>query len=370
MTELDEKLMKRALVIARKGDPSPNPHVGCVVVQGEEIVGEGHHDTAGDDHAEIVALSVAGDRAKGATLYVTLSPCNHEGKTPPCVDAILNAGIVRVVVGCQDPNPHVDAGGLDRLKENDVEVELGVCEADAKQLIAPWAKYITEGLSYLTVKLALSLDGRVATRTGESKWITCAESRARVHQLRANHDAVMVGINTVLTDDPQLTVREVTGRDPIRVVIDSKLRVPTNSRLVSSAQDTPTCIFVTDEAPEDKVKVVEDHGVSVVRVAPTAGGRCDMTDVLRQLAAREVVSVLCEGGAELTGTLLAAKLPDELHIFVAPILLGPRGKPGAVDWAGPERPEQGPRIHPANWEVSGSDAYVHGPLRYSDRSST
>lgn len=367
MSDADETFMARALEIALKGDPSPNPHVGCVIVLNEEVVGEGHHEAAGENHAELVAIEAAGEAAKGATLYVTLSPCNHEGRTPPCVGAIVAAGIKRVVSGCDDPNPHMPGGALAELEEAGVEVRRGVLEAECKALIKPWAKYITQGMAYLTVKLALSLDGRVATRTGESKWITCAESRARVHHLRSQHDAVMVGINTILADDPQLTVREVPGRDPVRVGIDSNLRIPANSRLVSTAKDIPTCVFAIEDAPEDKSKALEDLGVSVVRVQATAEGRCDMSDVLRQLAAREVVSVLCEGGAELAGTLLAAKLPDELHAFVAPILLGPRGKPGAVDWAGPERPEQGPRIHPANWEVSGSDAYVHGPLRYEDR---
>ncbi len=370
MKDVDEKFMRRALDLGRKGDPSPNPHVGCVVVRGDEIVGEGHHELAGAAHAEVRALAAAGDRAAGATLYVTLEPCNHEGKTGPCVDAILAAGIARVVVGGEDPNPHVQGGGVDRLRAAGVDVEVGVLEEDARALVAPWRKYIVKGAAYLGVKLAVSLDGRVATRTGASRWITGSESRKRVHALRAGFDAVMVGINTVLADDPQLTVRDVPGRSPIRVLIDSKLRLPVTARVVTTAAEVPTCVVTTDEAPEEPQRLLEDLGVSIIRVSATAEGRCEMAEVLRELAAREVVSVLCEGGAELTGTLLAARLVDELHVFVAPTLLGPRGKPGAVDWAGPERPESGPRIHPVAWELCGADAYVHGPLRFPERAGS
>jgi len=191
--------MQRALELGRQGDPSPNPHVGCVIAQGDKIVGEGHHASAGGEHAEVTALKAAGAAARGATLYATLEPCNHVGKTPPCVDAILEAGIKRVVVGRRDPNPRVTGGGIERLEKAGVEVKLGVLDRECKELIRPWSHFITTGKSYLSLKLAVSLDGRIATRTGASKWITCQESRARVHQLRGQHDAVMLGVNTVLT---------------------------------------------------------------------------------------------------------------------------------------------------------------------------
>jgi diaminohydroxyphosphoribosylaminopyrimidine deaminase/5-amino-6-(5-phosphoribosylamino)uracil reductase len=185
MPDVDVQLMTRALELARGGDPSPNPHVGSVVARGATIVGEGFHEAAGLEHAEIVAIRAAGAAATGATLYVTLEPCNHEGRTPPCVDTILASGISRVVIGCRDPNPTVRGGGVERLQEAGIEVTLSVMEKDCRQLIKPWTKYITEGMSYLSLKLALSLDGRIATRTGASKWITCPESRSRVQHLRA-----------------------------------------------------------------------------------------------------------------------------------------------------------------------------------------
>jgi diaminohydroxyphosphoribosylaminopyrimidine deaminase / 5-amino-6-(5-phosphoribosylamino)uracil reductase len=367
MSDDHAPMMARAIELARFGDPSPNPHVGCVVVQGDTIVGEGYHEAAGYDHAEIVAIQAAGDRANGSTLYVTLEPCNHVGKTPPCVDSILGAAITKVVVGCRDPNPNVRGGGLERLRDAGVETVVGVLENEAKTLIRPWAKYVMSGLSYLSLKLAVSLDGRIATRTGASKWITCPQSRARVQELRVSHDAVMVGINTVSADDPRLTVRDVPGRDPIRVVVDSKLRLPMTSQLVTSAHEIPTCVVTTVESSRSTGESLEAAGVNVIRVPATAEGRCDMQTALSELAAREVVSVLCEGGAELAGSLLAAGLVDEMHVFVAPLLLGPRGRPGAVDWAGPESPNEAPHIENPRWELCGADAYVSGPLAYPKR---
>jgi diaminohydroxyphosphoribosylaminopyrimidine deaminase/5-amino-6-(5-phosphoribosylamino)uracil reductase len=362
-------MMSRALELGRTGDPSPNPHVGAVVADGDKIVAEGHHEAVGLDHGEIVALRGAGEAARGKTLYVTLEPCNHEGRTPPCVDAILAAGIARVVVGCRDPNPHVTGGGIERLREAGVEVTVGMLEKESKGLIKPWSKYITDSIAYVSLKLAVSLDGRIATRTGASKWITCPESRARVQSLRATHDAAMVGINTVISDDPRLTVRDVPGRSPIRVVVDSKLRLPTNSMIVSTAREVPTCIVTTHDASRAVAEALEDSGIAIIRVPGTAEGRCDMLAAFRELAAREVVSVLCEGGAELAGSLLAGGLVDEMHVFVAPVLLGPRGKPGAVDWAGPENPADAPRIESPRWELCGSDAYVSGQLVFPKRAT-
>ncbi len=369
MPDIDSQLMSRALELAGSGDPSPNPHVGAVIADGEEIIAEAFHEAAGLDHAEIVALRAAGDSAKGKTLYVTLEPCNHEGRTPPCVDAILAAGIARVVIGCRDPNPSVQGGGVERLREAGVEVTEGVLEKEARAAIKPWSKYITTGAAFLALKAAVSLDGRISTRTGASRWITCPEARARVHALRSGHDAVMVGINTVIADDPRLTVRDVPGRSPVRVVVDSKLRIPTNSQLVTTARETPTCVITTLDASRAVAEALEESGVAVIRVPATTEGRCDMLAALQELAAREVVSVLCEGGAELAGSLLAAQLPDEMHVFVAPMLLGPRGRPAAVDWAGPENPADAPRIESPRWELCGSDAYVSGPLMYPKKSA-
>jgi len=363
--DLDNDLMRRAVELGGGGDPTPNPHVGAVIADaGGTIIAEGFHQAAGLDHAEVVALKKAGAAARGKTLYVTLEPCNHEGRTPPCVDAILAAGIARVVIGCRDPDPRVQGGGIERLEAAGVTVTIGVQEAAAKALIQPWAKYVTEHTCFVTLKLAISLDGRIATRTGASKWITGPESRLKVQALRAHHDAVMVGINTVLTDNPRLTVRDVPGRSPIRVVVDSKLRTPLTSQVVQTADEVPTCVVTTLQAPATAEQALAHAGVRVIRVPATAEGRCDPVVMFRELAAREVVSVMAEGGSELAGSLLAHRLPDQLHVFVAPLLLGPRGRPGAVDWAGPENPSDAPRIFPARWELCGTDAYVWGPIAY------
>jgi diaminohydroxyphosphoribosylaminopyrimidine deaminase/5-amino-6-(5-phosphoribosylamino)uracil reductase len=367
MPNLDEAMMARAISAGKAGDPSPNPHVGSLVCRGEEVLAQACHQHSGNEHAEVAALREAGEAARGATLYVTLEPCNHHGKTPPCVDAILSAGIARVVIGCRDPNPHVQGGGIERLTAAGVEVKVGVLEAECQKLIVPWAKYITKGTTFLAVKLAVSVDGRTATRTGESNWITCIESRARVHALRSFHDAVMVGINTVLQDNPRLTVREVSGRNPVRIIVDSSLRLPMTAAVVETAHEAPTCVVTTNRASPAVAAALEARGLSVIMVPATAEGRCDMRIVLKELAAREIVSALCEGGAELTGSLVAGQLADELHLFIAPVLLGPRGRPGAVDWAGPASPAEAPRVDPPSWQLCGTDAYLSGPLVYPNK---
>jgi diaminohydroxyphosphoribosylaminopyrimidine deaminase / 5-amino-6-(5-phosphoribosylamino)uracil reductase len=368
VTEFDQELMAKAIEVARQGDPSPNPHVGCVIAQvkstGYKVVAQAHHDQAGGPHAEVAALEAAGAAAEGATVFVTLEPCNHQGRTGPCADTLIRAGVKRVVIGCRDPNPNVSGGGVEKLTRAGIEVSLGVLAEEAGELIEPWTKFITQKVSFLTLKAALSLDGRIATRTGVSKWITSKDSRAYSHNLRARHDAVLVGINTVMADDPRLTVRSTTGRNPIRVVVDSKLRLPVDRKLVQTAHEIPTCVLTTEEADPDHEAVLIDLGLSIIKLPTTAEGRCDMKVALRELAKREVVSVLCEGGAELAGTLLAGHLVDRLHAFVAPILLGPRGRACAVDWAGPETLEAAPRIERPKWELHGDDAHVSGRVVY------
>jgi diaminohydroxyphosphoribosylaminopyrimidine deaminase / 5-amino-6-(5-phosphoribosylamino)uracil reductase len=360
--------MAQAVEAGYQGDPSPNPHVGCVIVRDEHLVATGYHASAGERHAEIMALELAGENARGATLYVTLEPCNHHGKTPPCTDAIIKAGIARVVTGCADPNPNVAGGGIAKLRDAGIEVTTGVLTIPCKALIRPWRKYITQGTAYLTLKLAISLDGRIATKSGASKWITSPDSRARGHRLRAAHDAVLVGVTTIIADDPQLTVREgPPARNPIRVIVDSTLRIPLSSTVVATAVEVPTCVLTTPNSSVKAEEALVERGVNVVRVAANTQGRCDMKAALRALAQREVVSVLCEGGAELAGSLLADQLAEELHFFIAPVLLGPRGRPCAVDWAGPDDLSAAPRLHRPKWDLSGTDAYLTGRVRYPSR---
>lgn len=361
--------MALAIAAAAKSLPSPNPPVGAVVVDAEgKVVGTGHHVSAGQAHGEVAALSSAGVKTVGATLYVTLEPCNHVGKTPPCVDAILAAKVKRVVVGCRDPNPHVQGHGIERMREAGVTVTVGVKEAECAALIEPWSVFITSGMPFVALKLALSLDGRIASRTGASRWVTGPEARAKVQEIRAQSDAIAVGIGTALADDPLLTVRDpdFEGRAPRRIVFDSHLRLPLTSRLLSTAEEAPVCVVTTLEAPEEKERAIEAFGVEIIRVQSTGEGRVDFEAALRVLASSGVVSLLVEGGAELAGTALNAHLVHRLHAFVAPILLGPRGRPGAVDWAGPDSPQEAPRILDPIWELVGRDAYVSGPLVFPE----
>ena len=371
--ELDQMAMREAIAQALMARPSPNPPVGAVVATDGKIVGRGHHRKAGEDHAEVIALERAAEAARGGTLYVTLEPCNHHGRTPPCVDAILQAGIRRVVIGCLDPNPHVVGGGARRLMEAGIQVDVGVSGTDARGTLAPWSKFITEGLPYVSLKLALSLDGRIATRTGASKWVTGPEARAKVQELRAMHDAVAVGINTALADDPRLTVRDPALVEqygaPARLVFDSRMRLPLMSRLVQTAREVPTWVLTTLDAPVEAEQLLVDAGCFVVRAPTSAEGRVDVGAALQLLASQGIVSILVEGGAELSGSLLATRLADELHAFVAPVLLGPRGRPGAVDWAGPDTPAEAPRILEPRWELCGRDAYVSGPLAFPARTN-
>jgi diaminohydroxyphosphoribosylaminopyrimidine deaminase / 5-amino-6-(5-phosphoribosylamino)uracil reductase len=366
MTEkpTEDDWMNHAIEIGRGGRPSPNPHVGAVLVKGGKSVAEAFHQRAGEDHAEVIALKLAGDKAKGATLYVTLEPCNHQGRTPPCTDALIAAKVARVVFACRDPNPHVAGGGMERLREAGIEVVSGVREKEASVLIAPWVKHVTTGLPYVSLKLALSLDGRIATRTGESKWVTGPEARAIVHALRARHDAVAIGIGTALADDPRLTVRDAEGSSPVRVIFDTKLRLPAHARLVETAAEVPTWVVCSADAPAESEEALVTRGVEVLRAPSSAEGRLDAGAAFRMLAAKGIVTLMVEGGAELAGSILAGRLADELHAFVAPVLLGPRGRPGAVDWAGPDTPNDAPRIANPHWELCGSDAYVRGTLQF------
>ncbi|MFO0553289.1 MAG: bifunctional diaminohydroxyphosphoribosylaminopyrimidine deaminase/5-amino-6-(5-phosphoribosylamino)uracil reductase RibD [Polyangiaceae bacterium] len=365
----DEVFMREALVAAQRALPSPNPPVGALVVdRAGMIVGAGFHAKAGDPHAEIEALEQAAAKARGATLYVTLEPCNHQGRTPPCVDAIVRAGISSVVIGCRDPNPHVPGKGVEALQAHGIRVSVGVLGTACAALIEPWSHFITTGVPFVSLKLALSLDGRIATRTGASRWVTGPEARAKVQELRAHSDAIAVGVRTAIADDPLLTVRDpdFAGRTPRRVIFDSQLRLPLTSKLVRSTAEAPLTIITTQEASVELEVPFVESGCEVYRVPSSGEGRVDLESAMKVLASLGVVSLLVEGGAELAGTVLAARLVHRLHAFIAPILLGPRGRPGAVDWAGPDTPQEAPRIVDPVWELVGRDAYVSGLLAFPD----
>ncbi|MEY4514968.1 MAG: hypothetical protein RLZZ450_7090, partial [Pseudomonadota bacterium] len=322
-TQVDERWLKRALAAALKGDPSPAPRIGAVVVRGEERVSVGQQAHADAPHAALMALARAGTRARGATLYVTLEPCGS-----PCTEAIIASGVARVVVGCKDPRPHVRSS-YRRLQARGIHVVSGVLEAAAQQLLADFCKFQTQGLPLVTLKAAVTLDGRTAARSGESKWITGPIARKYAHRMRAESDAVLVGVGTVLADDPELTVRAVRGRDPLRVVLDSQLRTPMHAKLVTTAQHIPTLILHAKSANAERAAQLRAAGVQLVAVRQSAtrgpGKRTRSLDVeaaLRELARRGVVRLLVEGGAQVHAALLDAGLVDRAAVFVAPRILG------------------------------------------------
>jgi diaminohydroxyphosphoribosylaminopyrimidine deaminase/5-amino-6-(5-phosphoribosylamino)uracil reductase len=339
--------MQRALELARatEGLASPNPQVGCVVVRAGQIVGEGAHLYDQRDHAEIVALREAGERARGATAYVTLEPCSHHGRTGPCADALIAAGIRRVVASTLDPNPRVGGKGIARLRAAEIEVALGVLQPDARAINDAFARFIRAGRPLVTLKAALSADGMLAppasARTGKQPhWLTGAESRAEVQRMRHSADALLTGIGTVLADDPLLTDRSglPRRRSLLRVVLDSRLRTPRDSQLVRSAQDD-LLIFCDTHAEPDRVAALQAAGVAVERIAPQHG-RLDLDAVLAALAARQILSVLLECGSELNGAFLAQELVDKVVLFHAPAKLGEGALPFATGFGPPTLLEQ------------------------------
>ena len=316
----DSVWMAQALQLAERGlyTTSPNPRVGCVLVKEGKLLAEGWHQRAGEQHAEVHALRSAGDKARGATAYVTLEPCSHHGRTPPCADALIAAGVARVVVAMQDPNPQVAGQGLARLRNAGIAVECGLMEASARTLNAGFISRMTHGFPFVRSKIAMSLDGRTALSNGASQWITGAEARRDAHHWRARSCAVLTGIGTVLADDAQLTVRDVdTTRQPLRVVLDSKLCIPDTARILRGGN---TLIYTVSRDIQ-KIAALEKAGV-MVAVMPSVQGRVDLAACMKDLAAQDINEILVEAGSTLNGALLQAGLVDELLLYLAPQLLG------------------------------------------------
>jgi diaminohydroxyphosphoribosylaminopyrimidine deaminase / 5-amino-6-(5-phosphoribosylamino)uracil reductase len=326
---IDVQYMQQALALARGGLGlvSPNPLVGCVLVKAGAVVGQGYHQRFGGPHAEVHALQEAGSQARGAVLYVNLEPCSHTGKTPPCADAVIQSGVSRVVAALRDPDPRVNGRGLSRLEAAGIAVTVGVCEAEARKLNEVFIKYITTRCPFVTLKSAITLDGKIATRTGASQWITGELARQEGHRLRHAADAILVGIGTVLQDDPQLTARlpDQQGANPLRVIVDSTLRVPLQAQVAAVASDRRTLIVTTARAPVAHSEALRTRGVEVVCLPAYDNGRVDLEALCRYLGERGVASVLVEGGATLSATLLRRRLVDKVLLFVAPKIIGGDG---------------------------------------------
>lgn len=329
----DDAFMRAALVLARRGLGRvwPNPAVGCVIVRDGRVVGRGWTHPGGRPHAETVALAQAGEAARGATVYVTLEPCSHHGKTPPCADALVQAGVARVVTAMQDPDPRVSGEGHARLADAGIAVDTGLCAKEAEAVNAGFLTRVRKARPLVTLKFATTLDGRIATHRGDSRWITDEAARACGHRLRAEADAILVGSGTVLADDPLLTCRlaGLEDRSPVRIVMDSRLAVPLTSALVRTAGEVPTWLYTLKDAPDERAAVLRDCGVEVVELAADRAGLPRLDALLADLGRRGITRLLVEGGARLSATFLREKLVDRIEWFRAPSVLGGDGLPAA-----------------------------------------
>ena len=340
--EPDEKFMRFALELARRGvgKTSPNPMVGAVLVKGGEVIGAGFHEKAGAPHAEAAALLDAGEKARGAVLYVNLEPCAHYGRTPPCTEAIINAGIKKVVISMTDPNPLVCGEGIRRLREAGLEVLSGLLEDEARRLNEAFIKYITTGKPFLMLKAAMTLDGKIAAKSGNSKWISGESSRSFAHELRSISDGVIVGIDTVLQDDPLLDVRlEGFYRNPARIIADSRGRLPLESRIVKTAAGIKTILATTEQADKAKLAALESAGVEIIRF-PAKNGRVDLQALIQRLGEMEMSLLLSEGGGSLNYSFLAENLADKIHFFIAPKLFGGKDAPTPLQGEGITDPDE------------------------------
>ena len=358
-----EVAMRRALELARRGIGfvEPNPAVGAVIVSDDgRVVGEGWHERFGGPHAEVMAFAAACEAARGATLFVTLEPCCHFGKTPPCTRAVIAAGIRRVVVATVDPAAHVNGGGIAELRAAGIEVEVGLMADDARRLIAPFAKLMTTSFPWVHAKWAMTLDGKIASKTGSSRWITNEASRAVVHQLRGRMDAIIVGIGSVLADDPLLTARPPGPRTPIRIVLDSTARTPLESQLVRTAREVRTVVVVTRHAPEDRCAALRVAGVEVLVISEDSARRPDLRFLLSELGLQRLTNVLVEGGGQVLGQYFDLGLIDEVHAFIAPKLIGGTTVQSPLAGQGLTDMSKALRLDSSTVGVLDGDVYVHG----------
>ncbi len=333
----DEFYMTLALEMAERaqGQTGINPVVGCVIVKNGRMVGLGTHLQRGKGHAEVHALEMAGAEAEGSTVYVTLEPCSHYGKTPPCSEKLIRAKVKKVIIACEDPNHEVAGKGISMLREQGTEVEVGLLEDRAKYLNEKFFKYITTGLPFVTLKAASTLDGKIAAKSGDSKWISNEKARENVHLLRHRHQGIMVGVGTVIADNPELTTRlDVDGVNPVRIIIDSQLRTPRDAKVVKDGL-APTILITTEGADKERADFFEKQGVQVIRSG--TGSRVDLLAALRKLSELEIGSILLEGGGTLNGAMLENQLVDRLVMFMAPKIVGGYKNLGSFYFEGVER---------------------------------
>ena len=364
----DEKWMKRALRLAEagKGRTSPNPLVGAILVKRGKRVGEGYHAKIGEAHAEIVALRQAGNKARGAVLYVNLEPCTHYGRTPPCVPQVIKAGVKRVVIGMKDPNPVVNGKGIEALKKVGLDIEVGVLEKECRRLNEAFCKYILKKQPFVVLKVAATLDGKIATRNGDSKWISGEASRRLVHKIRNQVDGVLVGVGTILRDDPLLTARRKEGREPYRIVLDSRLKIPAEAKVFEHSA-SEVILATTELAPHEKVERLEKRGVQVL-ITDSKEGRVDLRSCLTKLAEIGVMNLLVEGGSQVNGSFLDEGLIDKFLLFLSPRLMGDPKALGIFDGRGVSNLTEAIALKEINTKRIGEDLFVEGYLEWGTKS--
>lgn len=358
----DEFYMERAIELALKGTGkvNPNPLVGAVIVKEGKIIGEGFHEKYGCAHAERNAINHASENVEGSTLYVTLEPCHHYGKTPPCVDYVIEKKIKRVVIGMKDPNPLVAGKSIEKLKKCGIEVIEGIKEKECIKMNEVFIKYITTKIPYVTAKSGMSLDGKIAASTGESQWITCSESRKHSHELRNKLSSIMVGINTVIADNPSLTYRgEYEGRNPVRIIVDSSLKIPLNAKVVNDGE-AETIIVCTKNADESKKQKLKDLKAEIIETEEEEG-KVDLKEMMKKLGERGIDSVLLEGGGTLNYSMFKNNLVDKVRMYIAPKIIG--GSKNAVSGEGFEKLSECTELYDLTWQQSGSDLMIEGYVR-------
>ncbi|RJP29786.1 MAG: bifunctional diaminohydroxyphosphoribosylaminopyrimidine deaminase/5-amino-6-(5-phosphoribosylamino)uracil reductase RibD [Candidatus Omnitrophota bacterium] len=355
--------MKQAYLLAKKakGKTSPNPMVGALVVKAGNIVGRGYHIRAGQPHAEITALSEAAKFSKGATLYVTLEPCVHFGRTPPCVNSIIRSGIKKVVIGMLDPNPIINGRGVEALKKSGIEVEVGFLQQELKQLNESFIKYIVTRLPFITVKAAESLDGRIATHNGDSKWITSDKSRILAHRMRAKYDAVMVGVNTVIRDDPRLDAWFL-GKQPAKIVIDSQLSTPENAKIFSNNSDVIIVTLPSKPGLETENRKILTRKARILEVKEK-NGQVNLRDAMRKLAKMKITSIFCEGGGTLIGSLFDEQLVDKVVFFISPKIIGGKDAISSVMGSGVTKIDRAVKVKDMKLRRIGDDILIEGYIK-------
>lgn len=358
---MDKYFMRVALMLARRGvgRTNPNPMVGAVIVKDGRIIGQGCHERYGEAHAEVNAFDSASEPVTGATMYVTLEPCSHFGKNPPCTDRIIREGIKRVVVAGIDPNPLVAGQGIRQLEEAGVEVSVGLLEKESRRMNEVFMNYIVDRIPFVVMKCGMSLDGKAATSAGESQWITCRESRKHVHELRNQLASVMVGVGTVIADDPSLTCRIPDGVNPLRVIIDSKLRIPLDAKVMKDQDTAKTVVFTTQAGDREKAEILKKMGVEVLTV-DTYEGRVDLKAAVAELGKRKIDSVLLEGGPTLNFSALEQGIVDKAMFYVAPVLFGGKEAKTAVEGKGFHGLSDGVELKNIYAEQIGNDLLIQG----------